>query len=147
MQNTDWLRGGNNRLVWKADIYATILPNVHANVKGKTILFRIPIQTKQQEAQERQLQFQGARVELERSCIKKLLHLQEMARRNETDSEYASKVANLKYEEISGKYQALQEEQIQSKVVILNLERELDTLRTIALPSDEAAQLLQEMVI
>lgn len=74
------------------------------------------------------------------------MHLQELARRNETDAEQASKLASLRFDDLNNRFQELQQEHVGCKSLIAEQEKELEILRTLSLPTNEAAQLLQEMV-
>lgn len=89
---------------------------------------------------------QESKVELERSCIKKLMHLQEMARRLESDAEEDSKLMQLRLDNLNGRYTELQQDHVRCKALIADQEKELEILRTMSLPSNEAAELLNEMV-
>lgn len=96
--------------------------------------------------QERQRQFQESKMELERSYVKQLRHLQEMARRTESDAEHAAKLANLRFDTLNDRYTELKQDHAVCKTMIADQNKELEVLRTLSLPTNEAAQLLQEMV-
>lgn len=110
------------------------------------IIRNLQLQDKHKEEHDRQRQLQESKLELERSCIKKLMHLQEMARRNESDAEHASQLSSLRFDDLNDRYSELQQDHNRCKSIITNQEKELEVLRTLSLPTNEAAHLLQEMV-
>lgn len=105
---------------------------------------------------DRQRLFAQVKSELEKTCTKKLLQLQEQARRFEDDAAYEAKLAELRYKELQLRYDQLLLEHRQCKSLLSEMSAELErstsrlqpTLmqrKTIMCP-DPADQLLKEMV-
>lgn len=67
-----------------------------------------------------------AKCELQKACTKKLLHLQEQARRCEDDAAYEAKLAELRHKELQIKYDQLKLEHRQCRDLLAEMGVELE---------------------